>query len=322
VTRVEDRFGNWLKYEYAGALLTRISSSDGRLLEVDRSQVPVKVSTNSGSARRTWTYAPGSPSKVTLPDGSAWTYNFSSFASANLGLESAGAGSCDINTSIGTGSVQGSATSPSGVTGTFEFTLKRFGRSHVLRECIDPNGDGEGFAAYPVTWVAYALTKRSLSGPGLASQSWTYAYSAPNASWSTCTTCVSEVWSEVTEPDGVRQRSVFSNRFDETENQLLREETYSSANALVRSVRHDYATFPAFAATSPYPWPLTVGADLQVIRVNRARTERWAPPLRNSIEQQGRTFTWEVPSTCGSNGMSPCFDRFSRPIKVVKSSMP
>jgi hypothetical protein len=127
---------------------------------------------------------------------------------------------------------------------------------------------------------------------------------------------VAEVWSDVTDPAGVRQRSVFSNRFDETENQLLREETYSSTNVLMRTVRHEYATF---ASISPYPWPAEIGEDMQ-LRTNKARSERWAPASKNQTEQQGRLFTWQVPSTCGTGGTSPCYDNFARPTKVVKSS--
>jgi hypothetical protein len=43
---------------------------------------------------------------------------------------------------------------------------------------------------------------------------------------------------------------------------------------------------------------------------------------KHQIEQQDRFFVWQVPNTCGTNGTSPCFDHFARPIKVVKSSSP
>lgn len=329
VTRVEDRFGNWLTYQYSGAGLTRIDASDGRVLQIQGTSPTTTVSLGSSTVQRTWSYLPslsGAPSTVTLPDGSKWTYDFDALTSALM--PSTGTymtGLCALNTTNTGSTVQGMATSPSGVTGTFMFMLRRFGRSYVLRECMDPDGDGQGFAMMPADWFAYALTQRSFSGPGIVPQTWTYTYSPANASWSQdCASgCADEVWADVTDPEGVRQRTVFSNRSDETENLMLREETYDAANVLARTIRHDYATSPASSASSPYAWPKFIGEDLQM-RTNRARSERWAPTKKRQIEQQQRTFTWEVPSTCDANGTgtgtSPCFDKFARPTKVVKSS--
>lgn len=322
-TRMEDRFGNWLTYQYSGTGLTRINASDGRFLEVGGTS-PKTVSLGSGTVKRTWTYVSGTPTSVTLPDGSAWVYSFSSLTAANIpAIGSYITGTCEART-VNTGdTVQGTAISPSGATGTFTFTLRRFGRSYTFKECNDPDGDGDGFATFPVDWFAYALTQKTLSGPGMDAQTWTYAYSPANASWDTeCSAgCSSEVWTDVVAPDGVRQRSVFSNRFNETENLLLREETYSPANSLRRVILHEYATYPAYSASSPYPWPQFVGEDL-VSRNNKARSERWTPASRRRTEQDGHTFTWQVLSTCGSDGTSACFDNFARPTKVEKRSAP
>lgn len=321
-TRIEDRFGNWLTYQYSGAALTRIDASDGRFLEVSLSTTPATISIGAGTTKRTWSYTKGATTDtVALPDGSAWTYNFSAFATADMPINSSG--SCAIVTTSPVGTVQGTATSPSGVTGTFTFSLKLFGRSYGVKACMDPDGDGSGFAMYPADWIAYALTQKAFSGPGMNAQTWTYAYSPANASWSQdCASgCVTEVWADVTAPDGVRQRSVFSNRFDETENLLLREETYNSASALVRAVKHSYATYPAYSSTTPYAWPQFIGQDFQT-RTNKARSERWTPASRHQTEQEGRKFVWQVDAICGSGGTTLCFDQFARPTKVTKSNSP
>lgn len=322
-TRMEDRFGNWVTYQYSGMVLTRIDASDGRFLEVAGS-APRTISLGSGGAKRTWTYASGPSDTVTQPDGSVWSYNFSALTSANIpSVGSYVTGQCQLRT-INTGdTVQGTAASPSGAIGTFTFTLRRFGRSNTPKECKDPDGDGEGFAAFPADWFAYALTQKTLSGPGMSTLTWSYAYSPPNASWDAdCAgSCTSEVWTDVTAPDGVRQRSVFSNRFNETENLLLREETYSSANSLKRVILHEYATYLAYSVSSPYPWPQFIGEDL-VSRNNKARSERWTPASRRQTEQDGHTVTWQVLSTCGPSGTSACFDNFARPTKVEKRSAP
>lgn len=318
VTRIEDRFGNWLTYQYTSTgALTGIVASDGRVLEVDRTGSPITISLGTGTTKRTWSYGANS---VGLPDGSAWTYNFSALTAAPADtVLTRGGGGCDISNNNTGSTIMATATAPSGVTGTFTFTMRRFGRSDTLRECVDPDGDGEGFVIHPADWFSYALAQRSFSGPGLPTRTWTYAYSPANASWSQdCTGgCTTEVWTDVTAPDGVRQRSVFSNRANETENLLLREETYTSGSTQVKKVEHAYATYPAFTTSTPYAWPRYLGADLQT-RTNKARSERWTPALRHKTTLQGSTFTWEVPSTCGSG--SACFDQFARPTRVVKSS--
>jgi hypothetical protein len=330
VSRVEDRFGNSLTYQYDQdtGVFTGISASDGRYLTIATVNGNKEIllggtwPTGVASPPRKWVYSLVSGvGTVTLPDGSAWTYNFTPLTTMSTTLASAGAGSCIIPNNTVTGTAQATATAPSGVTGTFTLTAKRFGRSYVPYDCFDPNGDGDGHAMFPPTYIKYALTQRSFTGPGLATQTWSYAYSAPYASYSnTCSGgCTAEVWSDVTDPEGTRQRSVFSNRYDETENQLLREETYNASNVLMRKVTHQYATFPAMSATTPYPWPKFIGEDMQM-RTNKARSERWAPAKKHQTEQQGRLFTWEVDATCGTGSSSLCFDALARPTKVTKSS--
>ena len=78
VTRIEDRFGNFLTYSYdAAGKLAGITASDGRQLTVS-STFPTKITLAPGTtAARTWTYATdGTTDTVTLPDGSAWSYGF------------------------------------------------------------------------------------------------------------------------------------------------------------------------------------------------------------------------------------------------------
>jgi hypothetical protein len=326
VSRIEDRFGNSLVYNYdLNGVFTGITASDGRVLQITHNGTQDTIGLGSGGTFRTWVYdLVSGVGTVTLPDSTAgnpvkWTYNFAPLTTLSTTSYS-DSGSCAIPTSAVTSTAQATATSPSGVTGTFSFAAKRFGRSYVHYECFDPGATGLGHALFPPTYVKYALSQRSFTGPGLATQTWTYAYSAPYPSYSNACSggCTAEVWADVTDPEGTRQRSVFSNRFDETENLLLREETYNASNTLLRKVTHQYATFPAYG-TTPYPWPEEIGGDMQ-LRTNKARSERWAPAKKRQTEQQGRLFTWEVAATCGSGGTELCFDALARPTRVVKSS--
>ena len=327
VTRIEDRFGNYLVYSYSGAKLIGITASDGRVLTVSSS--PTKITLGGPAATRSWTYSSaGTTDTVTLPDNSTWTYNFSAFLAAPLPTAGAyNTGDCQLSTADTWGSeISGSATSPSGVTGEFKFLVRRFGRSNVYRECL--NSDGDSYVSYPADWYSYALTSRKLGGAGIPQAEWKYDYSAPNANWSDCSgSCPQEVWTNVTAPDQTLQRSFFSNRYDQTENQLLREEVYSASGVLVRTVNHTYATPPVGAAPWPYAWPRFIGEDMQM-RTNKARTEQLFPGIGNDTVQQGRTFSWQVASTCGTSGVGNttgttlCMDSFARPTKVVKASSP
>ncbi len=116
----------------------------------------------------------------------------------------------------------------------FTLSRNRFGRSYVPKECWGQiNGQlDSGYLMYTKEWYAYALTSRTLSGPGMAPATWQYTYAPSASSWySNCPTpasCASTTWTDVTDPDGNRRRSYFSTKFDETENKLLREEDYSS----------------------------------------------------------------------------------------------
>ena len=322
LSRMQDRFGNELAYHYSNGALVDVTASDGRVMKFVRTASGLTVSLGSATGSRSWTYATVSNAGVvTLPDQSAWVYNFATLAAMpQVARKDHGDGSCESPNTFTANTVQASATSPSGVTGTFTFSLRRFGRSYVVRDCFDAGG-GNPHAMMPKTWMAFALSQRSFSGPGIPTHTWNYSYSPPNASWyQDCAAgCISEVWNDVVGPDGVRERTVFSNRYDQTENLLLRQETYGSGNQLIRVIRHGYASAPSNAW--PYPWPRIIGDDLQ-LRTNKAKSERWSPATWRQTEQQGRRFTWEVASQCGSDLATPCFDALARPTLVVKSTAP
>lgn len=55
VTRVQDRFGNSLTYNYSGGLLTSIHGSDGRHVAITRG-TGVTITVGTAPDTRTWTY--------------------------------------------------------------------------------------------------------------------------------------------------------------------------------------------------------------------------------------------------------------------------
>ena len=74
VTRVEDRFGNWVDYAYSGSKLTGISASDGRSVTVNWSGDKI-ASVNSSVGTWSDVYSGEKLTGVVQPDSSQWSYS-------------------------------------------------------------------------------------------------------------------------------------------------------------------------------------------------------------------------------------------------------
>ncbi|MBF6025164.1 RHS repeat protein [Lysobacter niastensis] len=204
VSRVQDRFGNWLTYTYANAAaapvrLTRMDASDGRAMSLTYNALGQVATVSNGA--QTWTYqytyqsiGKGSLSAVILPDQSRWTIAFAALTDAKIRYEKpfcrpAGLGQiCDPVRSCGdpgiviTAGAFGTITHPSGATGEFTVEPTRHGRSNVPMLCSgytspynDPNDDT---AYYPLNYDALSVVKKRVTGPALAPAEWTYSYSS------------------------------------------------------------------------------------------------------------------------------------------------
>lgn len=317
VTRIEDRFGNWVTYQYVTGGIN-IDASDGRHVGIIFTASGGTVTVGSGSTARTWQYGvtSGSLTAVTLPDGSSWQYNLGALYS--LPWINNHTGNCTTAAPTdGISGVQtvGTVTSPSGATATYTVGTLHIGRSYVPKDC-EPlliGGDPSVLFAYlPKDSWTYALLKKTVSGPGITTATWNYSYSPGYASWaSDCAGgCTSSVWTDVTDPDGTRHRSIFSNKYGETENLLLRQETYAAgAGAPMYAVDYIYATFPWTSTSNPYPWPAVIGYD-ETPRSNTAISGRWTPILSATVTQDGVTFNSAVNS----------YDAYARPLSVHKWS--
>ena len=76
----------------------------------------------------------------------------------------------------------GSITHPSGVTATFTTSIVEHGRNKVTVDCgnwtspgNDPNDDVN---RWPISYHAFSLKSKQLSGPGLTAATWNYAYAS------------------------------------------------------------------------------------------------------------------------------------------------
>jgi len=295
VTRVEDRFGNHVDYQYDGSRLVRISASDGREVTLTYVGRSIRVSTvtvqpNSPGAR-VWRYRYDTDSDVTnasllgvtQPDGSQWSFELGPFEGLRL-TESYGLATCTAPpyaTKPFAASYTGRMTHPSGLSATFNLGVAIRGRSLVRKLC-DPVTNN---ADVPLGWATFALHSKRYSGANIDS-TWNYQYSPPNASWSDCTgNCPTMTWADVISPDGKRDRYTFSNRYDGSEGQQLSLESFDPQGNLLRIERSTYAD-PASG-----PWPFRMGSN-QLDIDNYDRTSQQRPLLRREIIQDGVTYVW------------------------------
>jgi len=316
VTKIQDRFGNTITYNWSGNNLSSIVASDGRKLNFTYVSGQPWIQTITQQAAdtpvRTWTYSYGgsttfpSLTGVQLPDGSAWSYQMGTLEST--GVQTDG-GSCKNDTlpTLNSGPATGSMTTPTGLSATFTITPTLRGRSYVPKNCWSPySGSPTDYAEVPNAYYQYAITSEVLSGPGLPAQTWTWSYSAANQSWLSdpCgSSCAATVYTDIVDPSNHNVRYTFSNRFDASEGLLVRKDEYSGAagSTILRTEIDTYATGGG-------SWPF-YGNDLQN-RLNHAVTEQFSPLSTRAITQDGATFTFTANS----------FDGYARVTKQTESS--
>jgi RHS repeat-associated protein len=215
-TRVEDRFGNWVKYEYGNAVnypikLLKVSASDGRSL--DFTYIKNQVATNQREyistvtdGARTWryeytrfdTYLP-SLSKVTLPDSSEWVMNFvgtNGLSRAKVLYDyysdsTKESHSCTNPGLLKAADYYGSIKHPSGATASYVVSPTRFGRSNVAKNCYRTAGfiknQDYNYTPPATNWVNYeadanpvhydVLALKSRTLSGLGAQNLTSTFS-------------------------------------------------------------------------------------------------------------------------------------------------
>lgn len=209
-TRVEDRFGNYVKYTYSNLAdepgkLTRIEASDGRTLTIGYTGATIS-SVSDGT--RTWRYAYASTSSgrrtltaVTLPDNSAWTIELGPLTNAEIKFNEAPPPgeimrTCTMNETPMNVSTKftGKLTHPAGATAEFTLGIKEHGRSYVPINCrnvtttflppspkkgID-NNENDDVSLYATSGYGLTLETKKVYGPGLTEAVWSYTYQ-PNA---------------------------------------------------------------------------------------------------------------------------------------------
>lgn len=197
-TLVTDRFGNTVRYTYNAAMPWQVQSivaSDGRSITFNYLAGTQRIASITDGTR-TWSYTYHSNAvgamldRVTLPDNTFWQFNADKLSSGTAMYFADPA--CDDEGGPEPTPATGTMTHPSGAQGSFTILSTLHSKSFVQRQCrVSLSGD-EVSALFPRYFAHKSLTNKTITGPGLPSMSWNYAYSAAanTASWSTCTgTC-------------------------------------------------------------------------------------------------------------------------------------
>jgi RHS repeat-associated protein len=331
VSRVEDRFGNWLAYNYDAQnpeRLLSIQSNDG--VSVALNYTAAGKIQSVVSAGRTWTYnyqqityAPANSFRlmdVTLPDGSKWSYKTDDTYTNPYSPHYMDRQSIDLYKScvlkpadmlstqpIGTGdSLSIDVTHPSGLTGKFKFRKLIHGTNKTPGSCSAVFTAGRARLDGPAkAYQATSLYQKTLSGPGTPNATWSYDYFPTWSYASECigsNVCASTSQTLVTKPDGVKTRYVFGNDYSVNAGQLLEVSEEESGTVKSKNI-HTY-----LASASGQVFPDQFGIDPQ--ESNNPFASKNRPKVINQLQLQNVNFTTTI------NG----FNNFLNPTSITKSS--
>lgn len=310
-SRVEDRHGNWVAYDYAGDKLTGIRGSDGRSIAINYAGDRIVSATAHG---RTWNYEYNERTSalgfsqwpslraVVQPDGTRIGYEYSWQDSGYGGLNPE-YGIWDGNPQLCTkpgfeaSSFTLVATHPAGTRGQFDFTYVRNPRTGIPQNACGTVG-GRYYQRVAPSIDVYAIKSKTLSGPGLAPQTWTYergGYDSGIVNSSTTT---------VVEPDGTRHHHVFGIKVDENEGQLLQQAVTAPDGTLVQVTTNTYMT-AAEAALMPFP-----DSNGMMSAADDTFSTRNRPLKRTVLGQDGVNFVSETNA----------FDALVRPVTQTESN--
>jgi hypothetical protein len=340
-SKIEDRFGNSVTFEWNGPKLQRIYANDGREISIHSEKVnadPLDLrhelkSVTAGG--RTWTYTRSADQRVINPDGSQWVYQgaWGPFPITYQREQPILGGQRSLLEDIATctkafpfaGNQSRNLTvrAPSGAVASYQLTPMRHGRSYLPFACNQRGGDDTRTwnSRIPRFVDAWTLRSKSISGPGLAPIQVSFNFGNDDlklnfdpeeSQW----VAEEELWDKtlstktvtvVRSQSGVAQtqRYVFGRNYSINEGQLLLEQTLDDTGAVARQVDYAYVTVaenPQQAFALAFGSPRTGYSD-QFGNYN-------LPRRKTTITQDNASFVNDVLA----------FDNFVAPTRATKSS--
>ena len=303
VTKVEDRFGNYVTYSYVNDELRKIKGynsagvADGREINLSWSNGRISTATSSTG---TWQYGYSSDNKllsVTRPDSSQWTYA----RTGKLFLRTVDPdplddefNDCPENSGASGDSIVYAVKHPAGATATFTLHPRRHYRSNVVFNCVKPTPTYE-YLQVPNYSDSFTLASKSITGPGLTAMTWNYAYTGGHGlAWaSACGTpgglgcpSVRKVTITGTAPINTWEQHEYGILHDINEGQLLKRSIGSSPTDILQATTNTYVST---AEVGSQPFPDLIG-DNPLMYADKL-ADRMRPLKGRVIQQQGVNFT-------------------------------
>ncbi|MCE9773599.1 sugar-binding protein [Shewanella algae] len=266
-SRIEDKYGNWVAYEYTGDNLTKIHANDGRSILINYMNGNVS-SVNYNGKTINYQYNTDNVktlSKVTRPDGKHWSF-YSEKTNGKPGnrfWNKASRGYLE-NYPMGTDCLKGGfaiepyikITHPDGASGEFFISQEYHGRTEVPKMPRDnPHRWNQKLVGYhvPKCVSTYSLRKKTLDINGEELE-WLYDYSSNDGAFkgknkqlaygiNTMALDYTDLGdlkiTEVTKPDGSFERLFFNRRWGWEHNQQVFKDVYNSNGELLSRTRSD-----------------------------------------------------------------------------------
>ena len=301
-TRIEDRFGNYVIYNYdASNRLTTISSSDGRGLTLyyDNSSQPHLI-TRATIDAQTWTFGYDSSAthlvSVTRPDGKSWGYDLaklSPFSNTTPATTISAQCTDAVNTDIV------SVTHPNGAIARYTLRKGATKRAKVVRaQALVDNGGGSSMIDINTLCMpSQKVIQKRVEIAAQAPLDWLFQYGGTSGYWSTSPTPSNPADSVggitytgeegfvpgdlnstlITNPDGSKQLMLFSSRYDWTEGLLISNQAFDT-NGSTRLGK----------SNTQYQNLGWVSAYASMANDNNAAHEIRREPIKNIIVQYGQ----------------------------------
>ncbi|KAF1706321.1 RHS repeat protein, partial [Pseudoxanthomonas sacheonensis] len=330
VSRIEDRFGNYVDYNWAGAKLTSVVANDGRQITLAYNAAGAVESATNGTQSVSYGYSNGYLSSVTQPDNSAWAFSSAAMRGINRYVPFTDANftdfpfECQMMRKLTSEEGVLSMTHPSGAVGQFTLGFKRHYRTNIdgvsscpfldegsPQEADGPQAVDNWWRHKPYTNIRFdvlAIKEKVLSGPGISPMQWAYShadsynvapYGYPIQGKRTAT---------VTNPDNTIEVSVYGTDATANEDQLLSLEVRSGQTV----ASHTDLTYVQTAELPSMGFPDRVGTPLVADWTGTSPSIKDANrPLKlKTVIQDGANFNYRANT----------FDVFARPLAVDKWS--